>query len=86
MEHFDLSKHVLSILLEDYTTLEMVSAGLHCSLRMSKQIFPLLLIFGWKTLVLKATYRTERELRTETKTKKENKNLFLLYTFGGLKG
>lgn len=35
----------------------MVSAGLHCSLRISRQILPLLLILGWKTLVLKATYR-----------------------------
>jgi hypothetical protein len=27
-------------------TLEIVNAGLHCSLRMSKQILPLLLILG----------------------------------------
>lgn len=33
----------------------MVRAGLHWSLRISKQIFPLLFIFGWKTLVLNAT-------------------------------
>lgn len=33
----------------------MVSAGLHCSLSMSKQMFPLLFMFGWNTLVLKAT-------------------------------
>jgi len=38
-----------------YITLDMVSAGLHCSLSMSKQIFPLLFMFGWNTLVLKAT-------------------------------
>jgi hypothetical protein len=38
-----------------YITLDMVSAGLHCSLSMSKHIFPLLFIFGWNTLVLKAT-------------------------------
>lgn len=36
-------------------TLEIVSAGLHCSLRISRQMLPLLLIFGWKTLVLNAT-------------------------------
>lgn len=38
-----------------YITLDIVSAGLHCSLSMSKHIFPLLFMFGWKTLVLKAT-------------------------------
>lgn len=37
-------------------TLEMVSAGLHCSFRISRQILPLLLMFGWKTLVLNATW------------------------------
>lgn len=36
-------------------TLEMVNAGLHCSFRMSRQILPLLLMFGWKTFVLNAT-------------------------------
>ena len=36
-------------------TLEIVKAGLHCSLRMSRHILPLLLIFGWKTFVLKDT-------------------------------
>lgn len=36
-------------------TLEMVSAGLHCSFKMSRQMLPLLLMFGWKTFVLKAT-------------------------------
>lgn len=36
-------------------TLEMVRAGLHCSLRISKQMLPLLLMFGWKTFVLKET-------------------------------
>ncbi len=39
----------------DRQTLEMVSAGLHCSLRMSKQILPLLLMLGWNTFVLNAT-------------------------------
>jgi hypothetical protein len=38
-----------------YQTLEMVSAGLHCSLRISRHMLPLLLMFGWKTFVLKAT-------------------------------
>lgn len=38
------------------TTLEIVRAGLHCSFKMSRQMLPLLLIFGWKTLVRKATY------------------------------
>ena len=37
------------------STLEMVSAGLHCSFRISRQMLPLLLILGWKTLVLNAT-------------------------------
>lgn len=36
-------------------TFEMVRAGLHCSFKISRQILPLLLIFGWKTLVRKAT-------------------------------
>lgn len=36
-------------------TFDMVNAGLHCSLRMSRHILPLLLMLGWKTLVLKAT-------------------------------
>ena len=36
-------------------TLDMVRAGLHCSFKMSRQMLPLLLIFGWKTLVLNAT-------------------------------
>jgi len=39
-------------------TLEIVSAGLHCSLRISRQMLPLLLMFGWKTLVLKETLNT----------------------------
>jgi len=30
----------------DSSTFEMVNAGLHCSLRISKQILPLLLMFG----------------------------------------
>jgi hypothetical protein len=37
----------------------MVRAGLHYSLRMSRQMFTLLLMFGWKTLVLNATLKTE---------------------------
>ncbi|MFS7923770.1 hypothetical protein Hanom_Chr03g00264661 [Helianthus anomalus] len=36
-------------------TLEIVRAGLHCSFRISRQMLPLLLMFGWKTFVLKAT-------------------------------
>jgi hypothetical protein len=36
-------------------TLDIVRAGLHCSLSMSRQIFPLLLMLGWNTLVLNAT-------------------------------
>ena len=39
-------------------TLEIVNAGLHCSFKMSKQMLPLLLMFGWKTFVLKATCRS----------------------------
>lgn len=38
----------------------MVNAGLHCSFRMSRHILPLLLIFGWKTFVLNATYTGQR--------------------------
>jgi hypothetical protein len=37
------------------STLETVSAGLHCSLRMSRQMLPLLLMLGWNTFVLNAT-------------------------------
>jgi hypothetical protein len=36
-------------------TFEIVNAGLHCSFRISRQILPLLLTFGWNTFVLKAT-------------------------------
>jgi hypothetical protein len=36
-------------------TLDIVSAGLHWSLRMSRQMLPLLLMFGWNTLVRNAT-------------------------------
>lgn len=36
-------------------TLEIVSAGLHCSFKMSRQMLPLLLMFGWNTFVLNAT-------------------------------
>lgn len=35
----------------------MVRAGLHCSFKMSRQMLPLLLIFGWNTFVLNATYK-----------------------------
>lgn len=41
-------------------TLEIVNAGLHCSLRMSRQMLPLLFMFGWKTFVLKETCKTGR--------------------------
>ena len=37
-------------------TFDMVKAGLHCSLRMSRQMLPLLLMFGWNTLVRKETW------------------------------
>lgn len=40
-------------------TLEMVKAGLHCSFKISRQMLPLLLMFGWKTFVLKATYKRD---------------------------
>jgi hypothetical protein len=36
-------------------TQELHPRGLHCSLRISRQMLPLLLIFGWKTFVLNAT-------------------------------
>ena len=38
----------------------MVRAGLHCSLRISRQMLPLLLMLGWKTLVLNATWRGKK--------------------------
>ena len=38
------------------STLEMVSAGDHCSLRMSRQMEPWLLTLGWYTFVLKFTF------------------------------
>ena len=37
----------------DRSTLEMVSAGLHWSLRISRQMEPLLLMLGWYSLVVK---------------------------------
>lgn len=40
-------------------TFDMVRAGLHCSLRISRQMLPLLLMLGWKTFVLNATYNIE---------------------------
>jgi hypothetical protein len=36
-------------------TFDTVSAGLHCSLRMSRQMLPLLLMLGWYTFVEKLT-------------------------------
>ena len=39
----------------DNNTLLIVSAGLHWSFRMSNQILPLLLTFGWYILVVKFT-------------------------------
>jgi len=43
------------------TTLDMVRAGLHCSFKISRQMLPLLLIFGWKTFVLNATCKNIQE-------------------------
>lgn len=40
----------------DRRTLEMVRAGDHCDRRMSRQMLPLLLIFGWYILVVNATF------------------------------
>ena len=72
------------------TTLDMVSAGLHCSLSMSKQMFPLLLMFGWKTLVRKATckknFQGKHQGWSKTMYKEELHMPSLWYTFGGLKG
>lgn len=49
-------KQVLFALkIREKTTFEIVRAGLHCSLRISRQMLPLLFILGWKTFVLKAT-------------------------------
>ena len=39
-------------------TLLMVRAGLHCSLRMSRQIWPLLLMLQWYILVRNVTCMT----------------------------
>jgi hypothetical protein len=36
--------------------LEMVSAGLQFSFRISRQMDPLVLIFGWYTLVMKLIF------------------------------
>jgi hypothetical protein len=41
--------------LHEIPTLEIVRAGLHWSFKMSRQMLPLLLIFGWNTLVRNAT-------------------------------
>lgn len=40
----------------DRSTLEIVRAGLHWSFRMSRQIPPLELMFGWKILVVNCTF------------------------------
>lgn len=66
-------------------TLEIVSAGLHCSLRISRQMLPLLLIFGWKTLVLNATWKHEitvsillqQTIATHTDTTKQDQTLHI---------
>lgn len=42
---------------EDQFTFDTVNAGLHCSFRISRQMLPLLLMFGWKTFVLNATWK-----------------------------
>ena len=49
-------------LLLSFLTLDTVSAGLHCSLRISKQILPLLLMFGWYTFVWKLTCKCAEEV------------------------
>jgi hypothetical protein len=43
--------------------LDIVRAGLHCSLRMSRQMLPLLLMLGWKTFVRKETYPEHNQIR-----------------------
>ncbi len=48
----------------DANTLEMVKAGDHCSFRMSKQMLPLLLMFGWYTLVIKLTWHNDKRVNT----------------------
>lgn len=50
----------------DNRTLDMVKAGLHCSLRISKHILPLLLMLGWKTLVLNATWNKKTIKRSDS--------------------
>ena len=40
-------------------TFDTVSAGLHCSLRMSRQMLPLLLMLGWYTFVEKLTCKCD---------------------------
>lgn len=39
-------------------TFEMVRAGLHCSFKISRQMLPLLFMFGWNTFVLNATCKS----------------------------
>jgi hypothetical protein len=39
----------------EYLPFDIVNAGDHCDLKISKQILPLLLIFGWYIFVVKAT-------------------------------
>lgn len=66
-------------------TLDTVSAGLHCSFKMSKQMLPLLLIFGWYTLVWKFTCKfTSVNKGANQHCKQCDANG--LYTLGGLKG
>lgn len=50
---------------EGKRTLEIVKAGLHCSFRMSRQMLPLLLILGWNTFVLNATYENQTKIYVE---------------------
>ena len=40
-------------LLKDNNTFEIVRAGDHCYFKMSRQIWPFLLIFGWYIFVTK---------------------------------
>ena len=52
------------------STLEIVKAGLHCSLRMSRHMLPLLLIFGWNTFVLKDTYNRDSSMTVNRNRRK----------------
>lgn len=44
--------------------LDIVNAGDHCDLSISRQIEPLLFIFGWYILVVKATCKEQPKLPT----------------------